>query len=472
MAIKNSEDLVWQKVILCSKCFVLLWIFVEVGLMADETSIVFLLLRDFISIPLISHLIFASNIVVLFSTAITMSSKALETEKYIIKAEKKAITFAIGLIVLGLSLIIFYVQSVYWGEFNYIYTVQGEINLALEALIDGVLLLIPAILILINAIRYLRQEKIRRLAFRISIPLILLLGFSQAIMTKLIVLYDILKSIQKILLKKFGFDIKTLHEDPLLIASSLSFGRRNAKINAYYLTAYFVAVVVLWTSQVSPFPIPSDMYENGFKISFYIGLAIFMFWILENLARLTGKMGKYFRWFFIPLMILLTIYPFYTPYADISSFVRSTETVSLYHKMAFSLGNNKYLFFLCLSIMQGSLAYILHVVTGEAHNDRHHYSIMPIIFIVQVMTLSIMFPISLSIPSYTLREGRILITVIILLLGISITYLMGSISYHFFSSKRSGWSALVNDYWKNKEGLFDSRIDHTIDLYTCTGHCY
>lgn len=454
MAIKNSEDSIWQKAIMVSKGFIVTWIFVEVGLMADSASIIFLLLKDVINSPLLSHLIFVANMIVLFNAAITMSSKALETERYIIKAEKKAITFANGLIVLGISLVIFYIQSVYWGEFNYIYTKQGEINLGFEALIDGLFMLVPALMILINGVRYVRQEKIRKLAFRISIPIILLLGFSQAIITKLIVLYDILKSVQKIILKKVGFDIKTLHEDPLLIASSLSFGKTNAKINAYYLCSYFFAVVVLWTSQVSPFPIPSNMYENGLEISFYIGLAIFVFWILENLARLTGKYGRYFRWFFIPTMILLTIYPFYTSFADISTFVRSTETISLYHKMALSLGNNKYLFFICLSIMQASLAYILHVITGEAHNDRHHYSVMPIIFIVQVMMLSIMFPVFLSIPSYSLSEGRPIIIPLIILIGGGITFLMGSISYNLFSSKKSEWSSYVNDYWKNKKRLF------------------
>lgn len=454
MAIKISDADSWHKVIKISNGLIILWILVEAGLMLDGSQIAFLLLRDIIDTPILSHSIFIANIVILFNAALTMSSKALETERYIIKAEKKAITFANGLVFLGISLIIYYVQSVYWGEFNYIYTKQGEINLGLEALIDGVFMLIPAVLILVNAIRYVKQEKIRTLAFRISIPIILLLSFTQGIMSKLIVLYDILKHIQKIILKKVGFDIKTLHEDPLLIASSLSFGETNAKVNAYFLTSYFFAVVILWTSQVSLYPIPSTLYENGLWVSFYIGLAIFVFWILENIARLSGQYGRYFRLFFIPFMLLLTIYPFYTSNADINSFVRNTEMISLYHKMAFALGNNKYLFFLCMSIMQGSLAYMLHLVTGEAHNDRHHYSVMPIIFIAQVMMLSVMYPVFLVIPSYTLSESKVIIILLIVLLGSALAFLMGSISYHLFSSKKSEWSHYVNDYWKNKKRVY------------------
>jgi hypothetical protein len=451
--ISKPKIIFGRKTILLTKAIVLFWMIIEAGLMLGGKLSFFEYVRTLLSVPIISHGLFLVHLFVLFTATRHLTGKALESEKYLLKANRKAVTFANGLVVISISIIIFYFQSLYWGEFKYIYSRQGEISLVIEAIIDGLFILIPGILIFINAIRYLKQAKIRRLAFRISIPIILLMGFTQSIMTKLVVFYDFYIFIHKLFLEQFGIKIKNDHDDKLMIASSLTFGSINTKINVYFLTAYFSTILVLWTSQSSPLPIYFSVYADGLKVSFFFSLAIMAFWFLESAARSFEKLSKFFRIIFIPSLLILTVIPFYTSFANSNSFIRTTEVISVYHKMTLALGSDKILFFLCLMFMQASIAYILHIVTGEAHNDRHYYSILPIIGIVQVMVLSIMYPIFLIIPPYTIYENRMGFGIFIILFSIALTLIMGQTSFDFFTSSKSEWSSYVHDYWKDRARL-------------------
>ncbi|PKM50637.1 MAG: hypothetical protein CVV02_10140 [Firmicutes bacterium HGW-Firmicutes-7] len=439
-----------RKIILLCKAIILFWMIIEAGILIGGNMNFFSFIRNIISAPVISHGLYIVNLFILFTSTRHLTGKALESEKYLLKSHRKAVTFANGLVVLSISIMVFYFQGIYWGEFNYIYSSQGEISLQIEAIIDGLLILLPGIMILVNAIRYLKQAKIRKLAFRVSIPMVLLMGFTQSIMTKLVVFYDFYIFIHKLFLEQFGVRIKNDPDDKLLIASSLSFGTINAKINVYFLTAYFSTIFILWTSQASPLPIYYSVYANGLAVSLLFSIAIIFFWVLESAARSIEKLSKYFRIMFIPSLLILTIMPFYTSFANVNTFIRNSEVISVYHKMALALGSDKILFFLCLMFMQAAVAYILHIVTGEAHNDRHYYSILPIIGIVQVMVLSIMYPIFLLIPPYTIYENRSAFGIFIILLCIAITLIMGQTSYELFTSSRSEWSSYVNDYWKDR----------------------
>lgn len=448
--IKKPKIIFGKKVVLLSKLIILIWMILEGLIMVGGSLNIFITLRQIMSMPFISHGFYLIHLLVLFTLTRHLTSKLLESEKYLVKSEKRAVTFGNGLFVFGISIIIFYFQSLFWGELSYIYSDLGDINLLIEAILDGVLILAPGVIILVNATRFFRLSRIRILALRICTPVLLLMSIGQMIMTKVIVFFEFFSLIHRLFLKQFGVKVKVDNDDKLLIGSSMSFGTVNAKINVYYLTAYFTTLLVLWTSQISPLPISSTVYAEGEKIAFFFSCGIILFWILESCARVFPILSKYFRVIFIPLLILLTVVPFYTQLADANYYTRATEVISIYHKMALSLGSNKALFFLCIIIMQGSVAYILHIITGEAHNDRHYYSILPIIGILQLMILSILYPIFLMIPPYILNENKTVLAIAIFVFAVIITGGVGYISHRFFSSPKSEWSHYVHEYWKDR----------------------
>lgn len=447
----NKPKLIFgKKVVLLSKSIILLWMLLEMLIIIGSFFGHFVSIRTVLSMPIISHILYVGHLLVLFTTTRQITSKALETEKYLVKSEKRAVTFGNGLFVIGISIIIFYLQSLFWGELSYIYSDLGDINLLVEAIFDAILILIPGIMILINAIRFFRLSRIRILALRISSPILLLLSFGQTIITKVIVFYDFFRFIHRLFLAQFGVKIKVDSDDKLLIGSSMSLGSVNAKINVYYLTAYFSTLMILWTFQISPLPIPSTVYAEGMKMSLFFAVAILLFWVIEAGARSVPKLRRYLRAIFIPLMILLTVFPFYTQLADANFYTRATVVFSIYHKLALSLGSNKFTFFLCIVIMQASVAYILHIVTGEAHNDRHYYSILPVIGIVQLMMLSILYPIFLMIPPYILNTNKTILSIVISIFAVLITFGVGVVSHRFFTSPKSEWSHYVHEYWKDR----------------------
>lgn len=448
--LKKPNIIFGKKVVLLSKLIILIWAILETLIMLGSSLSIFVTLRQILSMPIISHGLYLVHLFVLFTVTRHLTSKVLEPEKYLVKSEKRAVTFGNGLIVLGFSIIIFYFQSLFWGEMKYIYSDLGEINIFLESILDGVLILAPGVIILINSIRFFRLSRIRILALRISIPILLLMSFGQTIMTKAIVFFDFFNLIHRLFLKQFGIKIKVDNDDKLLIGSSMSQGSVNAKINVYFLLAYFSSLLILWTSQISPLPIPATVYAEGIKISFFFTIAILSFWILEGSARSLVVLSRYFRIIFIPILIILTVLPFYTQLADANYYTRATEVISIYYKMALSLGSKKALFFLCIIIMQGSIAYILHIITGEAHNDRHYYSILPVIGIVQLMALSIFYPIFLMIPPYVLDKNKTTLAIIIFVIASLLTIGVGLVSHRFFTSHKSEWSHYVHDYWKDR----------------------
>lgn len=451
---RKSESMLEATSKLVSKILIGMIILLDIGFMIDKEIYLFIALKDVVNNPIESHILYVANMIVLMEGTTQITYKALQTERYMLKSQKRAISGISALLVLSISWITMFIQSIFTGGFSYIYSQKGVMDFRSEFILDFFLILLPALILLVNLIRYIRKEKIRILGLRISTPIIFFVAITQTIVVKLFVINDLVIW----LLNHFKRSEHILKEDPykdkLLIASSLSFGRRGSKINAYFITAYFSVVLVLWTLQFKPFGYTNEIYENGVRIGFFFSMAIMLFWVIEALSRKLGIVGRVLRPLLIPGLLVLTVVPFYTGDAQVNTFLQMETVDSIYHMMSVALGDRKYLFFLCLFIIQATIAYIMHVITGEAHNDRHYYSVLPILFIVQVMVLAIFYPIFLGVPPYGLQTHKPWILFLMLIVSIGITIIMGKNSYNLFTSKKSDWSTYVSEYWKSSERVY------------------
>ncbi len=451
--VKKPKLIFHKKSIFAAKLIIFIWCIADILLVIVGNNFSFKIVSDIISMPGVSHALYLAHLFILFTMARNLTSKALETEKYLVKAEKRAVTLANGLFVLGMSVVLYFFQSTFWGELRYIYSNNEEMNILLEGSYNALLILLPGLLILYNAVNFVKTDKLRILATRVSFPIVLLLSFSQAIMTKLLVIYDFTVIIHRVFIKQFGIIRKSDSDDKLYLGSSMNYGSLIVKINAYFLTAYASTILILWTSQISPLPIFTSVYSQGTRVAFFFTLAIASFWFTEGIARSFVKVSRYIRISFIPLMSIMTVLPFYTVMANSNYFSRTTEVISIYHKMSLALGANKFLFFLCIFIIQAALAYILHMVTGEAHNDKHYYSILPVIGIAQLFFMAVMYPILLMIPPYVLENNRIFISIMLFVFAIILTVGAGLISYKLFTEESNEWSHIVHGYWKDRPRL-------------------
>ena len=336
--------------------------------------------------------------------------------------------------------------SPYFGGILIIYIqVMEKIKLIFEIVFGIVLILTPAILLFVNSIKYIIQEKVSTQAVKLSVPVITFMSLTQMIVTRVLVVLDVFYWIMNKLKKT-----NESFNDPLYIASSMMEGNVYSKINGYFLTAYFFPMTVLWITAISPLPPNRTLYMDGITLSLFFSASIFLFWMIEKIARKIRKYGNLVRLLFVPIMILLTIFPYYTELSGVSSYVKEAKVESLYHTMAFALGNTKYLFFICLAILQGSIGYIMHIITGEAHNEKHHYSVIPIVCIIQIMLLCFLYPIIVSCPPYFLQAYKGWINFGLLGLGLMVTISMGLISHHIFSARTSQWAHYIGPYWKDR----------------------
>lgn len=413
-------------------------------------------LESALQTPPNTHIIYVSGAVVLFFSAIDMTMKALESERYLLKNQKKAIVWINGMLVLSAIVIVTFFQSLFWGQMRGMYSNTGVFNHSMELFVDGIMILAPGLLLLSNTVRYIKKERIRVLGLRISMPIILFVGFTQMIFAQIAVLYEVaVWFYEKFMVK--SQNEKTMKGDKLLIATSLTFGRPLAKMNAYFLTSYFVVMLMVWTLQGNPFYLGNPLYMDGYRMAFFLTCAIMTFWFIEAVARQATRLihhGAWIRLAFIPILLTLTIYPFYTSFAGLNTVLVPDQSASIYHVMASALGQNKYIFFLCLVIIQSIMAYILHIVTGEAHNDRHYYSVLPITVVVQVFILAIIYPVFLSLPPYALLTNRVWILILIFLIGLFVTVGMATIALKLFTEKTSDWASYVSRYWKDKTRVY------------------
>ena len=114
--LKKPNIIFGKKVVLLSKLIILIWMILEALIMIGSSLSIFITLRQILSMPFISHGLYLVHLFVLFTITRHLTSKVLEPEKYLVKSEKRAVTFGNGLVVLGISIIIFYFQSLFWGE--------------------------------------------------------------------------------------------------------------------------------------------------------------------------------------------------------------------------------------------------------------------------------------------------------------------------------------------------------------------
>jgi hypothetical protein len=439
---------------LFSHLLVLSVLIADIGLLIKNDSFIFNTLMDVYRIPIISMLLFMINIYIIYRGTRRIIKEVLIVEGDFVDSKIKVVSFVSGLFVLSITFVMFFIHCVFWGEFSYVYANDGASQRVYDLVIGVVFILIPAVIIFINGILYAKHERIGRHVLWVTFPIVLFMGLTQTMITKLIVLYNI--AIQIIKAVKESKNHKNRQEDYelLLFASTYIHGRKMATINIFYFLSFFTTVFLFWGIQTSPYPPVHTSYLRGGDISMFFFLGILAFVILEALGRRFHKIGQLIRGLFIPLMIFLTVFPFYTDAALLGEYGNNSQIISIYHILSAAFGSSHYMLFIFIIAFQGAIAYMLYIISGAMIQSKHYSAAIPIVGIVQLLIFILLYPLLITRPPYFLQANKIMIIGGLFIISGLVTYLVGRVAYYLFVSDKSGWVYYVSDYWKNKKRVY------------------
>lgn len=432
---------------------VIVVIVVDIGAAFFGHVLFFYALKEILSLSIFSRLLNLCYLFVVFKGTTRLTRTVLRSESYIIQSRIDGVSFANGIAAVGVSTLIIFMQSTLYGEMRYLYG-SATINIWLELLINGIFYLIPGVFLIINGIRYIQYESVSKEARHLIIPINLFMSVGYIVVVKAISLYMLVFNIKKAIFRQLKMISRTDDEDFLLIGTSLNSRHAYAKVNVYYLLASFLVYFVLLYFSGSAYPMVETAYNNGHFIVLMFIAAIFMYFIVEQVARVTGAFGRLFRAIFIPLYTTGIIWPFYTIYAEASENLVDTKTFSVFHELESALGEQSYLIFLCVFGLMLSVSYFLHIITGEFNKEKHPVSLIPIIGWLQLTITVIWFPILVLSPPYALVDMRMTLLIIMGILIIGLVFLIANLAYTIFSSERSKLSLYMSDFWKKRWRLY------------------
>nr|MDA3847553.1 hypothetical protein [Vallitaleaceae bacterium] len=424
-------------------------VLVDIGSAFFGDMLLFYALKEILSLSIFSRLLILAYLFMVFKGTIRLTRTILRTESYIIQSRINGIAFANGLIAIGLSVIVIYIQGALFGEMRFLYG-SNQINLIYEFLIGGILFLTPSVLFIINGIRYIRLESVSREAKRKLIPINLFVSLGYIVVVKAFSIYVLYNTITRAIAKKRGKHIELDDEDLLLLGTTINNKNIIGKINTYFLLSSFVVFFLLFYISSSPYPILKTAYVNGHFMMVMSVFSVLLFYITEQISRALKWANSYMKLIFIPSFIAIFVWSFFTDNSQMSANIVDSKAFSIFHQLSRTLGNDRYIMFICLFLLVACLGYMMHIIAGEIDHEKHAITLIPIIGWLQVLIGCIWYPLLIVSPPYSIVTHEKLLIVIISVLIVLLVVSVSTISHYIFTSEKSNVSLYITSFWKKK----------------------
>lgn len=428
-------------------------IMIQLGDALFPQLFLFEVLREIISLSIFNRLIQLMIFYMVFESTLRLSKVVLDKDPHLMSAMKESVAFASGMIALGLSVMVFYIQNAFTGQLMILY-IGTEVNLVFELIVNGLLYLIPAIVLIVNGYRYLRQASISRQSKHLMMPYVYFIGVGYIVAVQSISVFNTMYMIVGAIGKKIGKFTLDTTDDLLLLGSSASASSVVSKLNYYVLMSSFVVHLLSLYLAMTPFPMYKSVYQNTSAVIMLLMMPILLYFVIEALSRYFSKIGRYIRMSFIPLFIVAHVLPFAFDIAQKSQYFTVNTGISLFHRTKEATDGSFIAYLLCLFGVLLSIAFYLHLFTGDTKKKSQGITVLPIMGWMQMFLFSIFYPILITRPPFYLVNNQKVLLIVIVVSTVLISGLVGLASYFVFNSEHSKISGYIHVFWKSRVRVF------------------